>query len=288
MGCFEEKINESAYQILCIQETKREHFDIFYLKKFCPRALDKFAFFPSIGASGGLLTIWNSSVFDGSLVHANAYDITVNFQSKLDSKSFHVSNIYGLANSPEKAAFVTWLINFDTSTFHDWLLGGDFNLIRHSDNRNKPGGDISEMFLFNSLIADLDLVEIPFSGTNYTWSNMQIDPFLVKLDWIFTSSTWTLSFPATYVQPLSRPTSDHIPYVVHIGSSVPKAKNFRFENFCPQHPGFPDTVNLHWNSSAFHANAAKNLSVKLKQVRFGLKKWSKSLSNLSKFIHNCN
>lgn len=133
------------------------------------------------------------------------------------------------------------------------------------------------MNLFNDLIANLDLVEIPFSSRNYTWSNMQTDPLLVKLDWIFTSSTWTLSCPATHVQPLSRPISDHIPYVLHIGSSIPKSKMFRFENYWTDHPRFFDIVKLHWNSSAFYANAARNLSGKLKQVRAGLKQWSKTL-----------
>jgi hypothetical protein len=36
--------------------------------------------------------------------------------------------------------------------------------------------------LLNKAISDLDLVEIPFSGRSFTWSNMQDDPLLVKLD----------------------------------------------------------------------------------------------------------
>jgi len=62
------KIIESACQIICIQETKRENFDIFYIKKFCPRNFDQFAFSPSVGAAGGLLIAWNSSVFEGSVI----------------------------------------------------------------------------------------------------------------------------------------------------------------------------------------------------------------------------
>ena len=80
----------------------------------------------------------------------------------------------------------------DTSNFEDWLLAGDLNLIRQQENRNKPGGDFSEMQMFNDLILDLNLVEIPFSGRCYTWSNMQADPLLGKLDWVLTSTTWTL------------------------------------------------------------------------------------------------
>ena len=155
-------------------------------------------------------------------------------------------------------------MNLDTTDFEDWVLGGDFNLIRSSDNRNKPRGDITEMNQFNEVISDLGLVEIPFSGRNFTWSNTQADPLLVKLDWVFTSSNWTLTFPATFVLPLPRPISDHTPYVLHIGTSIPKANLFRFENFWVDHPGFVDTVNLHCNSSPYFANAAKHLSMKFK------------------------
>lgn len=117
---------------------------------------------------------------------------------------------------------------------------------------------------------------------------MQLDPLLVKLDWIFTSPTWTLSYPATYVQPLSRPISDHVPYVLHIGSSIPRSNLFRFENHWTEHGDFLKIVDLHWNYLAVFANTAKNLSSKLKQVRASLKKWSKNLSKLSKLIYNCN
>jgi hypothetical protein len=52
-------------------------------------------------------------------------------------------------------------MNFDTVIFEDWVLGGDFNLIKHSENINKPGGDITEMNMFDELIADLNLVRYP-------------------------------------------------------------------------------------------------------------------------------
>lgn len=211
----------------------------------------------------GLLTVWNSSLFDGSVVQANSYAITVKLFCRLDNKSFHVTNIYG-PSSPQKMGFITWLMNLDTSDFEDWVLGGDFNLIRHHENRNKPGGDIGEMIMFNELITDLDLVQIPFSGRNYSWSNMQTDPLLVKLDWVFTSASWTLFFPANFIQPLPKPVSDHIPYVLHIESKIPKSNMFRFENFWVEHPSFLDTVSFHWHNSPVFANAAKNLPSKLK------------------------
>lgn len=198
-----DKILESDCHIVCLQKTKRDRFDHFYVKKFCPRSLDKFVWSPSAGASGGLLTIWNSSILDGILVHANSYALTCKFASRLDNKEFHITNIYGPFVHAQKQGFATWLMNFDTSEFKDWILAGDFNLYRQPENRNKPGGDLSEINLFNELISDLDLTEIPFTGREFTWSNMQRDPLLIKLDWVFTSASWTLSYPATHVQSLS-------------------------------------------------------------------------------------
>ena len=33
------KINESNSDIICLQETKRENFDLEYIKKFCPKSI---------------------------------------------------------------------------------------------------------------------------------------------------------------------------------------------------------------------------------------------------------
>lgn len=139
-----EKINESACHVLCLQETKRESFDSFYIRKFCLRSLDKFTFFPSIGASRGILTAQNSSLFDGTVIQSNSYAIKVELFSRLDNSTIHISNVYGPANSTQKQGFITWLMNLDTSEFEDWVLGGDFNLIKGPENRNKPGEEVTK------------------------------------------------------------------------------------------------------------------------------------------------
>jgi exonuclease III len=43
------KIQETTCDILCIQETKREFFDLAYIKKICPPSFDSFGFVPSKG-----------------------------------------------------------------------------------------------------------------------------------------------------------------------------------------------------------------------------------------------
>jgi exonuclease III len=46
-------IDESRHEIICLQETKREHFDLQFIQKFRPKKFTKFLFVPSVGASGG-------------------------------------------------------------------------------------------------------------------------------------------------------------------------------------------------------------------------------------------
>jgi hypothetical protein len=74
---------------------------------------------------------------------------------------------------------------------------------------------------FNEIISYHGLVELPIKGRAFPRSNMQTDPLLVQLDWFFTSFAWTLKFPDTLVNPLARPTSDHIPCMVSIGTTIP-------------------------------------------------------------------
>lgn len=143
-----DKILESKASIVCLQETNREFFDEAYIKKFCPRHLDKFEFFPSEGASGGLLIVWNSRWYDGLLLVANSYSITVKLRCLLSGRSFHLTNIYGPSTPDKKAEFINWLYNFDTSCFDDWLLAGDFNLIRSPDDRNRGGGQYNRYDAF--------------------------------------------------------------------------------------------------------------------------------------------
>jgi hypothetical protein len=85
----------------------------------------------------------------------------------------------------------------------DWIIMGDFNFMRSSSDRDKEGGDINGMLLFNEAISNLGIIELPLKGRKFTWSNMQQDHLLERLDWLFTSSSWTISYPSTLYTPWS-------------------------------------------------------------------------------------
>src|SRR4051794_4884912 len=78
------KIDESQCAIICLQETKCPSIDARFIRTWCPRRFDQFAYVPSIGASGGLITIWNSSLFEGVLIDTQQFGLLINFISKLN------------------------------------------------------------------------------------------------------------------------------------------------------------------------------------------------------------
>jgi endonuclease/exonuclease/phosphatase family metal-dependent hydrolase len=111
------------------------------------------------------------------------------------------------------------------------MFMGDFNFYRSLADRNKPSGNLNDVFIFNEVISNLGLQEIPLKGRKITWSNMQEDPLLEQIDWCFTSTNWISNYPNTLWLPLSKPTSDHIPWMVQIDTDIPKADVFWFEIF---------------------------------------------------------
>jgi exonuclease III len=226
-----DKVEESACSVICLQETKKEHFDMSFVRKFAPRRFDCFDFIPSVGASGGILVIWNSSILRGDILDKRSYGITIQFTSAHSNKVWKLTNVYGPCAEPARTEFVTWFREHDITDEENWIFLGDFNFYRSLSNRNKPGGNLADTLVFNDAIGHLGLVELPLKGRAFTWSNMQSDPLLEQLDWFFTSPNWTIDYPNTEVLPMAKITSDHIPCKVVISTAMPRSNIFRFENY---------------------------------------------------------
>jgi hypothetical protein len=165
---------------------------------------------------------------------------------------------------------------------------GDFNFYRSLADRNKPGGNLNDVFIFNEIISNLGLQEIPLKGRKFTWSNMQEDPLLEQIDRCFTSINWISNYPNTLWLPLSKPTSDHIPCMVQIDTDIPKANVFRFQNFWVDQPDFFEIVQNTWNSKVRATNSVTKVTAKFKLLRRVLKKWSKVISIINNLIVQCN
>jgi hypothetical protein len=275
-----------SYYLFPRDKEGKHYLDFFRI--FCPKRFDGLAYQPSVGRSGGILNIWDSSVLSGDRVFQNSFPLSVDFKSAKDDGAWTLTNIYAPCQDAQQLAFLSWFHNIQVADDVDWLIVGDFNLIRSPNDRNKPGGNINEMLLFNEAISNLGLIEIPLKGKKFTWSNMQAAPLLQRLDWFFTSLSWTTSYPNTIAMPLAMTTFDHIPCVISFQTTIPKSQIFRFENRWLQLDGFLPLVEKAWTHSVHYADAAKRITSKFKVLRKVLKHWAKSLSSLKVEIEDCN
>jgi hypothetical protein len=281
-----DRIVESGCDIIYLQETKKDNFDPQFIRNFCPPIFDSFEFLPSVGASGGLITIWKSVIFFGTLAFRNEFGISIDFTSKHDNSEWILTNVYGPCTSEGKHLFLGWLKSIEMPEETDWLIVGDFNLIRYPKNRNKPGGDLNNMLLFNEVISSQGWVYLPLHGRKFTWSNKQSSPLLKCLDWFFTSASWTLNYPNSAAKAMNMEPFDHVPCLISISTSIPKSHIFRFENYWLEHDQFMEVVAHGWNIHVQHQDAAKILIAKFKNLRRVLRAWQSQLSSLKANIFN--
>jgi len=86
----------------------------------------------------------------------------------------------------DRDTFVQWLNNIQLNVEENWMLAGDFNFYISTSDRNRDGGNMNGIMIFNEIISNLGLMEIPLKGRNFTWSNIQSVPLLEQIDWVFT------------------------------------------------------------------------------------------------------
>ena len=115
-------------------------------------------------------------MFVGTPWYVDSFAVGVSFVATQSSDSWKLINVYGPCSGQRRVDFTNWLFDLHIPDDENWLILGDFNFIRSTNNRNKPGGDAADMLLFNEIIRAQSLMELPVKGRTYTWNNMQDDP----------------------------------------------------------------------------------------------------------------
>ena len=93
----------------------------------------------------------------------------------------------------------------------NWVLGGDFNLIRFSYEKSSRTLYSPLMVNFYNFIAESSLIDFSPSNCSFTWSNFQEETIMVKLDCFLVSPSWESHFPRTNCTGKARLISNHIP-----------------------------------------------------------------------------
>ena len=151
----------------------------------------------------------DSRVFDIGSIDAGDFYVKFHLKNREDDFQWVLVAVYGAAQTQFKEKFLTELVHACRKESLPILIGGDFNIIRHSNEKNNDKFEYRWPFLFNAVINNLDLREIVLSGRQYTWTNSLDNPTFEKLDRVLMNIDWEYKFPLVTVNALERSLSDH-------------------------------------------------------------------------------
>jgi hypothetical protein len=126
---------------------------------------------------------------EGNIIYSSKFAITVHFSSIHNTERWKLTAIYDPCHGQDRMEFINWLNDIQIGDQENWMFIRDINFYRSMENRNREGGNMHDIMIFNEVISNLALQEIPLKGRNYTWRNMQHCPLLEQLDWCFISAT---------------------------------------------------------------------------------------------------
>ena len=132
-----ETISEHKLEFVCIQETKKSAFPDPWLAGLSGLFTFIWLWQPSVGASGGLLMGVREDLFEVDTCVASKYLTRMTLMDKRTDFKWNLVNVYGAAHSRDKEDFLIDFVHMLGCNDHPFVVGGDFNIIRRSKDRNK-------------------------------------------------------------------------------------------------------------------------------------------------------
>jgi exonuclease III len=197
-----------------LQETMRKKYSDKFFRLIDPHQQFAWHWLPSKGKSGGILCGIKKEKFDIVKIEEKSFAVLAEVKDKKLGKNLNLVIVYGPANEDGRDSFLAELAEIGARSRIPTLIGGDFNILRFSSEKNKTF--ISNRFsdMFNWIINTYELRDLPINGGRFTWSNNQCDPTLEKLDRVLINAEWEKVFPLTNLKKNPREMSDHNPLIL--------------------------------------------------------------------------
>jgi len=128
---------------------------------------------------------------------------------------------------------------------------------------------------FSEFIEDLNLIDLPLEGGNYTWSSGTNQPLMSRIDRALIMHDWEEHYPNVIQRILPYPILDHSPILLEVGEMVRRKIPFRFESMWLKIDGFVDRVQSWWNWHSFVGTPSFMLAKKLKALKEDIIQWNR-------------
>ncbi|XP_071705093.1 uncharacterized protein [Rutidosis leptorrhynchoides] len=277
--------NEHAVTILGMQETKLTSPNHAAFKAFWGNFNFKFASSSATGLSGGILTMWDPSIFSCNKVISQNHVLIVEGTLANCSDPYFLVNVYAPQTKIRKRCLWNYISSFMSSNVGNFIIFGDFNSVRSPQERFGSKFSFSDADYFNNFIGSCNLTDIPLGGREFTRFNKSFSK-RAKLDRFVVSDGLLRVFPLLSGLILSNIWSDHCPILMKNDVLDYGPIPFKLFNSWFNIEGFDDIVIKAWNSfnSSLSNNPQSRFKNKLKHVKEALKTWHKNIRLAA--IHN--
>ncbi|KAJ9567792.1 LOW QUALITY PROTEIN: hypothetical protein OSB04_003758 [Centaurea solstitialis] len=167
-----ELISKYRVSVLFLQETHVTSLDESVLRDFWRSENRDHCEAGSNGRSEGICTVWDTSFFSKEKSFLNSRFVAVLGCWLPFGVRVGFVNIYAPNSSNDRAALWIELLNlFKSTPGYCWVMGGDFNEVRRSEERKGSIFHSNNEKTFNDFISKAGLLEPPMGGRRFTWAN---------------------------------------------------------------------------------------------------------------------
>ncbi|KAI0497161.1 hypothetical protein KFK09_020383 [Dendrobium nobile] len=271
-------VGDNDVHFIGLVETKVEHLNRADVDRLIGTRWD-FFHHPSVGKSGGILTLWRRDLTTFTVLEANDQAV-VGTLVLPNCQSWTVAVVYG--NKDYLRRRDLWrTIGSHMDGNSSALVGGDFNCCLNQ--MEKKGGKrvtlsagVVEMTDF---IVNNDLHDLGFVGPRFTWTNNKEgnSRIWVRLDRILMNSAGLADAPLAKVRHLGCVASDHSPLLLTISPRISTRSDWwpRFEDVWTTYPTTWRLVWRHWNRNT-PGSPAEVLDRKCSRTLSALVHWSRN------------
>ena len=158
-----------------------------------------------------------------------------------------------------------------------WVLLGDFNQVENHDQKLGGSNILRGASKFRNWKLQNLLIDIPFHGVKYTWTNNRKDNEVIYegIDKVFSNNQWRDLFPDAQVWNLPIVISDHSPIILITTEAQGKKmkRPYRLDAWSLKHPEVTTIIQNQWAS--FHqGSSAHILQRKIQNTLREIRTWS--------------
>ncbi|XP_022040374.1 uncharacterized protein LOC110942919 [Helianthus annuus] len=264
--------NSNKISVIALQETKVEVVPSSCVASFWGKGKFEYACSASVGLPGGLAWIWDPNVLKiESVVQNRCYLVIKGFVIG-SGDPINLVNIYAPQNSAAKLQLWNEISSFIDPDVGKWVLAGDFNVVRSSDERKHSKFKPVCAENFNNFIFNNGLLEYPMQGRKFTCVRDN-GKKLSKLERFLVCPEFFNKWPSACVRVLPNKYSDHCPIILILVDLNFGPRPFRVYNSWIGKPGFEETVKGALEGFEFFDPPDTCLTAKFARIRSALKIW---------------